>query len=136
MNGTYTVFVPVAGSLAEKMLARGSGIVAAEPLAPEPGQNHRVVVYFEGDVYEIGQSFPFKVMNAAGRLSTRYPTSALAEFERKDLTEVATYHAAENRIDITDATALEAWAGAVAVADARAGIFEQGRGVLARYRAQ
>lgn len=66
-------------------IAKGSAIVSAldtdgEPLCP---------AYYEGGIYQTDMGFEEKLTHAAGRLTARYPTSALSGFRPGDVRLVA-----------------------------------------------
>jgi hypothetical protein len=90
----YIVLVPKPGSMAEKIIDRGSGIVTRplpEGRFPKEDGAQRMV-YFEGNRYgaENLRTFKERVIQAAGRLHTRYPTVARGLFPASEFEEVGT----------------------------------------------
>lgn len=90
----YTVLVPKPGSMAEKIIDRGSGIVTRplpEGRFPTEDGAERMV-YFEGN--RIGaenlRTFKDRLICAAGRLHTKYPTVARGVFPASEFEEVGT----------------------------------------------
>lgn len=49
------------------------------------------------------------IKHAAGRALTEYPTSARQVLTKKDLVEVGVYHAADDRIEITNEAEVRRW---------------------------
>lgn len=102
-----TIFVPLNDTAAAKQIAPKSAIVAAEGVdAP--------IFHFEGNVYNSVnmQRFIERLISAAGRLSTNYPTAAKASFSPSDMKAVGTFNMEFNCItSLIDAPALEAWSG-------------------------
>ena len=106
------VYVPKPNSSAAALVLPGSGIVGAGE------KDGRVLCYYEGNA--IGsqdlESFYERVRRAAGRLVTRYPTTAMAAFPADDLQCVATFDAEREYLpEIKDYRALESWAREPAV---------------------
>jgi hypothetical protein len=99
------VYVPI--SEEATFIAKGSAIVAKE----EPDATGRVVVYFEGNLYcaENLKRYEERLLCAAGRAASRYPTAAIASFHVGQLRRIGTYDYATQRLDLTDSVALDAW---------------------------
>jgi len=102
-----TIYVPVSGTAAARQIAPKSAIVAVD-------NGRSPVFHFEGNVYnaENLKRFIERLITAAGRLSTNYPTMAKAGFNPSELKAVGTFNSEFNCItELTDAGGLEAWAG-------------------------
>lgn len=102
---TMTVYVPVTDEAT--FIARGSAIVAKS----EPDATGRVVVWYEGNLYgaENLKRFDERVLCAAGRAATSYPTAAIASFSSHQLIEVGTFDYATQQLTITNRAPLDAW---------------------------
>jgi hypothetical protein len=101
------VYAPKPESSAASLVLAGSAIVG------EAEQDGRILCYYEGNA--IGskdlESFYERVRRAAGRLVTKYPTTAMAAFPAEELECVATYDAGRECLpSIKDYRALERWA--------------------------
>lgn len=77
-----TIYIPVSGGRADLMIAPGSGIVGID--SPE---SEYLIVYYEGSVLGAANMVHFedRIRNAAGRLFTRYPTTALHGYLRSEV---------------------------------------------------
>ncbi|QAY80481.1 hypothetical protein [Sphingosinicella sp. BN140058] len=104
------LYIPAA-TPALAAVKKGSAIVGA----PREGY---LVVYYEGGIYQHNKDMPFaeKLAIAAGRLSDRAPTVALAAVQDSDVQRVGTV--SYDQIlrgwilsDLTDAAALADWLG-------------------------
>lgn len=86
----------------------GSAIVG-DPTRHESG----VLVYFEGNLFgaENLKSYEQRLECAAGRLTHRYPTVAMALLPFDQLVSVGTYDTEAHLLDLSDEDALSAWAG-------------------------
>jgi hypothetical protein len=101
------VYVPKPGSWAATLVLAGSAIVG------EGEKNSRILCYYEGNA--IGskelESFYDRARNAADRLVTKYPTTAMASFSAGELECVATYDVERQYLpSINDYKSLERWA--------------------------
>jgi hypothetical protein len=101
------VYTPKPGSSAASLVLAGSAIVG------EGEQDGRILCYYEGNA--IGskdlESFYERVRRAAGRLTTKYPTTAMAAFSADELECVATFDADREYLpSIKDYRTLERWA--------------------------
>lgn len=81
-----TVYVPRPGTYAAQRIAKGSGIVGV-PAGDE------VLIHYEGNLYGAQniRTFEDKLLHAADRLLTNYPTSAKMQVPETDLEAVGTY---------------------------------------------
>lgn len=114
------VYVPREGGK-DHNIAKGSGIVGipfdqnvkgkifdSPEILDELSDSHYVRLYFEGNLYnaENMRKFEDRVMNAADRGVTRYPTIAFLAVTRKQLAEdfvqVGTFRYHDNEFVITD----------------------------------
>ena len=82
---TLIVYVPRPGTPPAQAIAPGSAIVG------QPVDDQQVQCYYEGAVHGQEMSFDDKLMHAADRLVTHYPTCACGVFYREDLFEVGTF---------------------------------------------
>ena len=102
---TYMILVPRQGSSAAVQILPGSGIVGL-------WNDDRIEAYYEGAPHG-GMSFEERLMHAADRFKTRYPTIARGVFDPADLIQVGTYSFnddfSEKRVYITDQKALDRW---------------------------
>lgn len=104
-----TVYVPaerVRGRL--RVAVAGSAIVGPS----SPDELGRVMVDYEGGIYDQDFDFDKKLFHAAGRHIGRYPTVARAWVPAEDLMAVGTYTVDglwNVRLHITDQEALDAW---------------------------
>jgi hypothetical protein len=101
------VYVPKPGSSAASLILPGSAIVG------EAEQDGRILCYYEGNA--IGsknlESYYERIRRAAGRLVTKYLTTAMAAFPADELECVATYDAEREYLpSIKDYRTLERWA--------------------------
>ncbi|WP_244445216.1 hypothetical protein [Microvirga sp. BSC39] len=101
------VYVPKHGSSAAALVLPGSGIVGTEE------KDGRVLCYYGGNA--IGsqdlKSYYERLRRAAGRLVTRYPTTAMAAFPVEDLQGVAIFDAEREYLpEVKDYRTLERWA--------------------------
>jgi hypothetical protein len=101
------VYVPKSGSSAASLVLPGSAIVG------EAEQDGRILCYYEGNA--IGskelESYYERIRRAAGRLVTKYLTTAMAAFPTDELECVATYDAEREYLpSIKDYRTLERWA--------------------------
>ena len=106
MTDTHVIFVPKDG--VPHTLAAGSALVASI----ESSANDLILVYYEGNLYNAVnmRDYPSRVMNAADRQATRYPTSAVQGFKPEELIEVGRYDYHAKRItSLTNAAHLRAW---------------------------
>lgn len=105
------IYVPRPGSTTEAMIHPRSAVVATI----EDGAD-MTTCFFEGNIHgaqNLG-SFHDKLVVAAGRLTTDYPTTARAVVPVDDLIRVASYDPRFLAIrEITDGQRLSAWAGEV-----------------------
>lgn len=94
IRAPLAIYVPRTGSMAEQIVERGSGIVAADAADDECGDDDdHVLCHYEGAIYDqvnITDMYS-KLRIAAERLVTDYPTSAMADFERDELIRVGTF---------------------------------------------
>lgn len=90
MSERLTIYVPVPGSMLERVLAPGSGVVGV----PREGG---VLIHYEGNLYQVEdlREYRVRLMHAAGRLHQNYPTVAKrfvpAEEVARQLVEVGEY---------------------------------------------
>lgn len=86
MKTTLELFIPVSGTTTEKLIDRGSAIVA------KPNSN---IFYYEGNRHKAENlvTYEQRIVCAAGRLTARYPTIAFGQFNPADLTKIGTYDA-------------------------------------------
>lgn len=100
------VFVPAAGSAAERMIDPASAIVGL-PVGD------RFDVHFEGNRYgaENLRTFHARLVSAAGRMTSGFPTVARASFLERELLPVARFDTVRAAvISVLDPAALERWA--------------------------
>lgn len=100
------VYVPTLTASIRKMIVPGSAIVSRGRV-----EDARILVYFEGNIYNSAsmRKYSERVLHAAGRLVTRYPTIALAAVPPGDLIQVGTYSTIPPRLAIDDYLTLEGW---------------------------
>lgn len=98
------VYVPYAESWTGRRIAPGSAVVGL------PTGDTSVLIYFEGAVYH-EMTFDEKLLHAADRMVTRYPTVAMMLSNEFELTPVGTYDVATNTLTVTNAKLLDEWLG-------------------------
>lgn len=101
------VYVPKPNSSAASLILPASAIVG------EGEKDGRILCFYEGNAIGAANldSFYERLRSAAGRLVTRYPTSAMAAFPAEELDRVATYDAEREYLPtIFDHLSLERWA--------------------------
>jgi hypothetical protein len=107
-----TIYVPATEqSPAACMIKPGSAIVGTLRVAGDHGPE-RVTVDFEGGIHNPSYfaNFEARVLHAAGRHKTRYPTVARMSLEAEQLRPVGTYDADTWTItDLYDEAALRDW---------------------------
>jgi hypothetical protein len=102
------VYLPREGSHLGSLVDRGSALVA-----DDLGQD-RLVVYFEGNRYGAVnlQRWADRVECAAGRLTAKYPTSALCAAERDDIQLLGLFDGGAVQLDDPDdRSAIARWCG-------------------------
>jgi hypothetical protein len=84
MKNKLELFVPVSGTTTEKVIDRGSAIVA------KPNSN---IFYYEGNRHNAENlvTYEQRVSCAAGRLATKYPTIAFGQFNPAELQSVGLF---------------------------------------------
>jgi hypothetical protein len=103
------IVVPRPGSMAARLIAAGSGVVAL-PFAADPD---KVLVYYEGNLHDAMnlRKWPERVHIAFSRASTRYPTTARSLVPRDELETVGEF-VKEGNLVLLDQPALVAqWTG-------------------------
>lgn len=106
MTDTHIIFIPKDD--VEHTLALGSALVASLQSAADD----LVVTYYEGNVYDAVnmREYPMRVMNAADRQATCYPTSAVCAFKREELVEVGRFdHFAKRITSLANVDLLRKW---------------------------
>lgn len=105
-TGVLDVYVPVAGSALEQAIAPRSAIVGSEVAGSD-----RVRIDYEGNLYgaESMVRYEDKLLHAASRHVTRYPTVARRVVEADQLLRVGSYSYPQRRLDVDDGEALESW---------------------------
>lgn len=100
------VYTPTPGSLSCASIHEGSGIVGT-PL----GGSGRVLIDFEGNLYgaENMRTYEERLLHAADRHRTRYPTMARMAVRVAELHLVGTYDTDTRTLLVTDEAALAAW---------------------------
>ncbi|WP_262030578.1 hypothetical protein [Microvirga sp. Mcv34] len=101
------VYTPKPESSAASLVLPGSAIVG------EAEQDGRILCYYEGNAIGSNdlESFYERLRRAAGRLVTKYPTTAMAAFPADELECVATFDAEREYLpSIKDYRTLERWA--------------------------
>ena len=109
---TLLVLVPRPGSVADRVIDKGSGVVAEAASLDMTGLAFDA--YFEGNRYGAAnlQTFEQRVESAAGRLRARYPTVARGWFACTDWLIVGTYTYlgdGPGRLHVHQQDALDAW---------------------------
>lgn len=101
------IFCPKPSTPLATTLKAGSAIVG-DPTALTEG---RVCIYYEGNVYnaENMRYFSERLLHAAGRLTTKYPTVAQAFISLDELDEVGVYNTDAKQALISDPETLRAW---------------------------
>lgn len=101
------VYVPTLTAPIRKTIVPGSAIVSRGT----PDKDGYLLVYFEGNIYNSPamRRFSQRVLHAAGRLVTRYPTIALANIKRDDMMPIGLYWTVPPRLKIEDYLTLEEW---------------------------
>ncbi len=100
MNQTLKIYIPVAGSMIDKVIERGSGIVGVDR------EDGSVLLHFEGNLFGAAnlKRHDERVKHAAGRLVSRYPTRAMMVLAKdevvRNLIEVGEYDADSWRAQI------------------------------------
>ncbi len=95
------VYVPA--NTPETLIDPGSAIVGL------PVSDDWVLVYYEGDRFGIGHTYADKLLHAADRMVTGYPTVASGLRHPDYLIQVGTYDYATGTIDVTDSRSLTQW---------------------------
>lgn len=110
---TLAICVPVPGTNLAKQLVPGSAIVCALELTNKRTfpTVQEVLIYFEGNVYgaESMQSFRHKIVHAAGRMMTRYPTIARQSVSTSELLPVGEYDYEYKIVEIFRPDLVENW---------------------------
>jgi hypothetical protein len=101
------VYIPVEGGYAERVIRRGSAVVGTER---EVRGERMVKLDFEGGLYNPGQTFEEKLMQAAGRHVENYPTRARLWSYPDEVLQVGTYDT-ERRVLLVTGDELYAWRG-------------------------
>jgi hypothetical protein len=103
---SLVILVPKPDTMAARRIDRGSGVVA-ELRTDAP----QLVVHFEGNRHDAEnlRSYDDRVIHAAGRLVTSYPTIACGVFHRNDFLVVGTFDVETRRLDLTNLDAVESW---------------------------
>lgn len=101
------VYVPVSGTVLERMIVRGSGIVGT----PHPPGTDRVLIDYEGNLYgsENLKTYEDRLLHAGGRHAVRYPTVARMAARSEDLLLVGSYDTETRELHVSDQPALDAW---------------------------
>ncbi len=99
------VFIPAEGSLSLTGIAPGSAIVGT------PNDGGRITVYYEGNLYgaENLKTYEEKLLHAADRLRTRYPTVAMRSVTPDQLVLVGTYDTDTRELVHDDSPAFREW---------------------------
>lgn len=84
MNQKLKIYIPVAGSMIDKVIERGSGIVGVDRA------DGSLLLHFEGNLFGAAnlKRHDERLRHAAGRLVSRYPTRAMMVLSKD---EVATH---------------------------------------------
>lgn len=100
------VYVPTLTSPIRERIVPGSAIVSRGAL-----NDGSVLVYYEGNIYNSQnmRKYSERVLHAAGRLATHYPTVAKMLVPRAHLIQVGTYWTVPPRLAIADYLTLEDW---------------------------
>ena len=107
------ILVPKHGSRPEMVIDKASGVVADESATFDPPDH--VMVYFEGNRYGASNMnrYEEKLLHAAGRLSSKYPTVARAVFRWDEFDIVGRFMFSPDwrvhRVEITDSEAVSRW---------------------------
>ena len=104
------VLVPRPDSRARAIIAPHSAIVSD----PASGRQDTLLAYYEGNVIgaENLTEYYDRMVSAAGRLTARYPTVAMAEFPADQFELVAVYDTELQAIvEVVDGQLLEDWSG-------------------------
>ena len=105
-----TIFVPWAASTAAAIVAPHSAVVGDRSQA----EDGFVVCHYEGGIYRQSglEKFYMRLCHAAGRLTARYPTSAMCGFVTTEIVPVGIFDARRQVVtEIINSEALEAWSG-------------------------
>ena len=101
------VYCPKPSSPFARAIAAGSGIVG------DPNRSHDglILVYYEGNLYGAVnmQKYSERVLHAADRLATRYPTIACQYIPADQLKAIGTYDRGSKGFALSDPEALRAW---------------------------
>lgn len=99
------VYVPKPGARSLNDVRPGSGMVGS------PHPNGRVTVDFEGNLYgaENLRTYEERLLHAADRHRTSYPTIARRYIPEDDLILVGTYDTDTKALDVVDEEALRGW---------------------------
>lgn len=122
----FAVLIPLPGSVVRHWIDRGSGVVAlAQDVHDAIANRHRVeappdatiTVYFEGNRYDAVnlRTFEERLNCAAGRLVTKYPTVATAQYRRSEFEVVGRFWMSADYkthgFVAYDQPAIDAWTG-------------------------
>lgn len=103
-----SVYVPKVGTALDHTLIEGSAIVGS---VYEVGGETRVRVDFEGNAYGAHPDYRAKLLHAAGRHVTNYPTTARMFVPRDELMFVGTYDHENGVLHVEDSAPLVNWLG-------------------------
>jgi len=111
---TVPVYVPKAGTETARLVADGSGVVGS------PGREGLVTIDYEGAVYgqESLARYAVRVLHAADRHATRYPTLARMVVPEEELVLVGWWIIPDRRVALADEAARDLvatwieWSGA------------------------
>lgn len=103
------VYVPAHDSPLRKTIAARSGIVGR--LAATGPEAQRILIDYEGNLYgsQSLERYEMRLLHAAGRHVTLYPTVARMMVRPDEMIEVGTYDDADHQLTVTNPTELEEW---------------------------
>jgi hypothetical protein len=108
----FDVLVPVPGSPSAQIISPGSAVVSPQD---EPGPREGVrACHYEGNIYDVDclRTFGSRLMHAAGRAQSHYPTIAKGWHPESELVVVGRYDLSSEVFTLTgDRSALEEWLG-------------------------
>lgn len=105
---SLSVYVPKVGTPLDHTAIEGSAIVGSPY---KIGDEERVRVDYEGSVFGQHPDYRTKLLHAAGRHITSYPTVARMFVPRDDLMFVGSYDPDSKTLEIHDSAPLVNWLG-------------------------